>query len=341
MSTTLSEPFAFALDAALEARRPAEVRGSGRSDVRMLVTDKETGEITHRRFEDLPALVRPGDLLVVNNSGTLPAAVVTRQGLRVHFSSVRPDGSWLVELRDRDKPYLGDVLGRIVDLPGSYQLYLERRFGKRLWVVRPPFASVPDYLARYGRPISYSYVEEQWPIGAYQTVFATVPGSAEMPSAARPFTSEIVTRLVSAGVGIAPVTLHTGVASLESDEDPYPEWFEVGEYTARAVNTAKAAGGRVIAVGTTVVRALESAVEKSTAEDGRVVGTSGHTERIISPANPVAVVDGLLTGFHEPRSTHLSMLEAICPTALLRDSYEAAIGGKYLWHEFGDVHLIA
>lgn len=336
MSTTLTSPFEFALDAALEADRPAEARGSARSDVRMLVTDKATGRIAHRRFEDLPSLVRPGDLLVVNNSTTLPASVATRQGWRVHFSSTRPDGSWLVELRDRDRPYLGEVPGRLVDLAGGVSLYLERRFGKRLWVTRPPVPSVPEYLARHGRPIRYSYVDRDWPLSAYQTAFATVPGSAEMPSAARPFTPEVVTRLVSAGVGIAPITLHTGVASLESDEDPYPEWFEVGEYTARLVSATREAGGRVIAVGTTAVRALESAVV-----EGRVVARSGHTERVVSPANPVAVVDGLLTGFHEPRSTHLSMLEAICETGLLRDSYTAAIEQRYLWHEFGDVHLIA
>ncbi|THV28966.1 S-adenosylmethionine:tRNA ribosyltransferase-isomerase [Glycomyces paridis] len=336
MSATLESPFGFALDAALEADRPAEERGLLRSDVRMLVTDKATGAIEHAAFDSLPALVRPGDLLVVNNSATLPAAVSTRQGLRVHFSSTRPDGSWLVELRDRDRPHLGEVQGRTVDLPGGVSLYLERRFGKRLWVTRPPVPSVPEYLARYGRPIRYSYVATDRPLSAYQTAFATVPGSAEMPSAARPFTPEIVTRLVSAGVGIAPITLHTGVASLESDEDPYPEWFEVGEYTARQVNATREAGGRVIAVGTTAVRALESAVS-----EGRVVAASGHTERIVSTAHPVEVVDGLLTGFHEPRSTHLSMLEAICETELLRASYEAAIGARYLWHEFGDVHLIA
>ncbi|WP_030160157.1 S-adenosylmethionine:tRNA ribosyltransferase-isomerase [Glycomyces sp. NRRL B-16210] len=336
MSATLTSPFEFALEAAMEADRPAEARGSARSDVRMLVTDKATGTIGHHRFEELAALVRPGDLLVVNNSTTLPASVATRQGWRVHFSSTRPDGSWLVELRDRDKPYLGEVLGRIVDLPGGVSLYLERRFGKRLWVTRPPVASVPEYLARHGRPIRYSYVDRDWPLSAYQTAFATVPGSAEMPSAARPFTPEIVTRLVSAGVGIAPITLHTGVASLESDEDPYPEWFEVGAYTARLVNATREAGGRVIAVGTTAVRALESAVA-----GGRVVAKSGHTDRIVSPARPVEVVDGLLTGLHEPKSTHLSMLEAICETELLRDSYTAAIEARYLWHEFGDVHLIA
>jgi S-adenosylmethionine:tRNA ribosyltransferase-isomerase len=336
MSTTLTSPFDFALDAALEADQPAEARGTSRSDVRLLVSDKATGAIGHRHFEDLRALVRPGDLLVVNNSATLPAAVTTRQGLRVHFSSTRPDGSWLVELRDRDKPYPGEVPGGIADLPGGVSLRLERRFGKRLWVTRPPIESVPEYLARHGRPIRYSYVDRAWPLSAYQTAFATVPGSAEMPSAARPFTPEIVTGLVSAGVGIAPVTLHTGVASLESDEDPYPEWFEVGAYTARAVNAAKAAGARVIAVGTTAVRALESAVAGH-----EVVAASGHTDRIVSRANPVRVVDGLLTGFHEPKSTHLSMLEAIGDTELLRESYAAAIEARYLWHEFGDVHLIA
>jgi S-adenosylmethionine:tRNA ribosyltransferase-isomerase len=336
MSTTLTSPFEFALDAALEADQPAETRRTSRSDVRLLVSDKTSGEIRHHHFEDLPALVRPGDLLVVNNSATLPAAVPTRQGLRVHFSSTRPDGSWLVELRDRDKPFLGEVPGGIGDLPGKGPLRLERRFGKRLWVTRPAIDSVPDYLARHGRPIRYSYVDRAWPLNAYQTAFATVPGSAEMPSAARPFTPEIVTRLVSAGVGIAPLTLHTGVASLESDEDPYPEWFEVSDYTARNVNAAKESGGRVIAVGTTAVRALESAVV-----DGEVVAASGHTDRLISPANPVQVVDGLLTGFHEPRSTHLSMLEALTDTDLLRDSYTAAIEARYLWHEFGDVHLIA
>ncbi|GAB3237811.1 S-adenosylmethionine:tRNA ribosyltransferase-isomerase [Glycomyces halotolerans] len=338
MSTTLSSPFDFALDAALEADRPAERRGwaSSRSDVRLLSTDKATGEIGHHRFADLGSLVRPGDLLVVNNSATLPASVPTKHGWKLHFSSTREDGSWLVELRDGPRPYLGEVPGGVVHLPGGVRLVLEERFGKRLWVTRPPVESVPDYLAEHGKPIRYSYVDRDWPIETYQTVFATVPGSAEMPSAARPFTAPIVTRLISAGVGIAPITLHTGVASLESDEDPYPEWFEVGEYTARAVNAARASGGRVIAVGTTAVRALESAVE-----GGAVAPASGHTDRIVSPAEPPAVVDGLLTGFHEPRSTHLSMLEALCETELLRESYAAAIEGRYLWHEFGDVHLIA
>ena len=338
MSTALTSPFSFALDAALEADRPAEARGSdsSRSDVRMLFTDKRGRTIAHHRFDDLPALVRPGDLLVVNNSATLPSSVPTEHGWRLHFSSTMPDGAWLVELRDGPRPYLGEVPDRTVRLPGGARLLLEERFGRRLWVTRPPIESVPGYLARHGEPIRYPYVDRDWPIETYQTVFATVPGSAEMPSAARPFTEQIVTGLVANGVGIAPVTLHTGVASLESDEDPYPEWFEVGDWTARTVNATRAAGGRVIAVGTTAVRALESAVE-----GGVAAPASGHTDRTVSPAEPPRLVDGLLTGFHEPRSTHLSMLESICETDLLRESYEAAIGDRYLWHEFGDVHLIA
>lgn len=336
MRTALASPFAFALEAALEAREPAEVRGASRADVRLLVTDKAAGTVAHRSFGDLPALIRPGDLLVVNNSATLPASVPTEDGLRVHFSSTRPDGSWLVELRDGLGPHLGEVPGGAVRLPGGVRLSLVERFGKRLWVTRPPLGSVPEYLERHGEPIRYSYVDRAWPLSAYQTVFGTVAGSAEMPSAARPFTAEMVTGLVSAGVGVAPITLHTGVASLESEEDPYPEWFEVGEHTAGAVNAARASGGRVIAVGTTVVRALESAVR-----DGAVAAASGHTGRIVSPDDPPVAVDGLLTGLHEPRSTHLSMLEALCETDLLRESYAAAVEERYLWHEFGDVHLIA
>ena len=214
-----------------------------------------------------PELLRPGDLLVVNNSGTLPAAVPVSDGLSVHFSTVMPDGGWLVELRlgsarhDWDAgtvPYRGGTAGDQLLLPGGALLRLGGRFTERLWRARLSTAVVP-YLLRYGSPIRYSYVRQGWPIEAYQTVFATVPGSAEMPSAARPFSPEIVTRLVSRGVTIAPITLHTGVSSLEGNEDPYPEVYDVPPATARLVTMTRAHGGRVIAAGTTVVRALETA----------------------------------------------------------------------------------
>jgi S-adenosylmethionine:tRNA ribosyltransferase-isomerase len=203
--------------------------------------------------------------------------------------------------------------------------------------VRLSTAVVP-YLLRHGSYIHYSYVERDWPGQAYQTVFAAIPGSAEMPSASRPFTPEMITRLVVRGVTIAPLTLHTGVSSLEGDEQPYPEPFDVPPATARLVNTARRAGGRVIAVGTTVVRALESAALNDPAAELRAA--SGWTHHVVTPETGVRVVDGLFTGLHEPRSSHLRMLNAFAGEPLLRRCYAAAIEHEYLWHEFGDVHLL-
>jgi S-adenosylmethionine:tRNA ribosyltransferase-isomerase len=188
----------------------------------------------------------------------------------------------------------------------------------------------------FGAPIRYGYVRRAWPISYYQTVFATQPGSAEMPSAARPFTDRLVSRLVSAGVRFAPILLHTGVASPEAHERPYPERFSVSDNTARVVNEAKAAGGRIIAVGTTAVRALESAVDDA----GSVRAAHGWTDLIVTAAPGVRVVDGLLTGFHEPRASHLDMLAAITDRELLDTAYAKAIRDGYLWHEFGDVNLL-
>jgi S-adenosylmethionine:tRNA ribosyltransferase-isomerase len=220
---------------------------------------------------------------------------------------------------------------------GGATVTLLRRHTDRLWVARLDLGmSVADYLHRHGRPIRYSYVDRDWPLPVYQTAFATVPGSAEMPSAARPFTPELVARLVAAGVRIAPITLHTGVASPEAHEKPYAEWFDVPDATADLVNHTRAKGRRIIAVGTTVVRALESAAD----EEGNVRPVSGWTELVITPERGVRAVDGLLTGFHEPEASHLLMLTAVAGAELLRVSYEAAMEEGYLWHEFGDVNLI-
>jgi S-adenosylmethionine:tRNA ribosyltransferase-isomerase len=170
----------------------------------------------------------------------------------------------------------------------------------------------------------------------YQNVYATQPGSAEMPSAGRPFTPEVITGLVAKGVGVAPVVLHTGVASLEADELPYPERMTVPEPTAQQVKCAHRGGHRVIAVGTTVVRALETAGE----DDGTVRAYDGWTDLVISPDHGVRVVDGMITGWHEPASSHLMMLEAIAGRGLLQTSYEEARAQGFRWHEFGDTHLI-
>ncbi|GIH70245.1 S-adenosylmethionine:tRNA ribosyltransferase-isomerase [Sphaerimonospora thailandensis] len=337
----------FALTPPLEAHEPPEARGLRRDGIRLLVSRRDTGQITHHAFTDLPSVLSAGDLLVVNNSATLPAAVRLDR-LVVHFSTELPSGEWLVELRRRTatatEPYSGAEPREWLPLPDGAMLHLIAKETPRLWRATLD-RDVPSYLAEHGRPIRYGYVPRDWPIGDYQTVFGVEAGSAEMPSAGRPFTAELVTALVSRGIAIAPVTLHTGVASPEKDEPPYAERFSVSPQTARLVNLTRASGGRVIAVGTTVVRALESAAAQSPdaaarGPAGPVRAASGWTSHIVTPQGGVRVVDGLLTGLHEPRSSHLLMLSAIAGTELLARSYETALREEYLWHEFGDTHLI-
>jgi S-adenosylmethionine:tRNA ribosyltransferase-isomerase len=322
----------------------------------MLVGSRTVLELSQHVVIDLPHVLRPGDLLVVNNSGTLPAALEGRlaDGARVavHVSSAEPGagGEHLVELRrprhGTSVPFGGLVPsparpGLELSLPVGGALQLTGSFTARLWYARFRLPSrggesVAAYLAQHGKPIRYSYVDRDWPLSAYQTVFAVEPGSSEMPSAARPFTPELVAALVSRGVLIAPITLHTGVASPEAHEAPYAERYKVPESTAHLVNHVRASGGRVVAIGTTAVRALESAV----GSDGLVHAADGWTDLIITPQRGVRAVDGLLTGWHEPRASHLLMLEAVAGRPLLDLCYAEAIREGYLWHEFGDVNLL-
>lgn len=338
--------------AELSARVPAEQRGPGRGrdDVRMLVS--RGTQVTHHAFRDLPELLRAGDVLVVNTSPTLAAAVdgrIAYARVVVHFSTRGDDGRWAVELRDPDgggttRARGGGPAGLRVRLPGGVRLTLEEPLspgGGRLWWARvAPGGAVRGLLREHGRPIRYSYTERDQPLSVYQTVFALPSadgsGSAEMPSAARPFTAGLVAELVSRGVQFAPVTLHTGVASAEVHEPPYPERFSVPGASARLIDAARAGGGRVIAVGTTAVRAVESAV----GADGAVRARAGWTDLVVTPARGVRVVDGLLTGLHEPQASHLLMLEAVAGRDAIAGGYDEAVRGLYLWHEFGDVHLI-
>jgi S-adenosylmethionine:tRNA ribosyltransferase-isomerase len=337
----------FTLPPEREAHEPPEARGVARDGVALMVSRRAAGEISHHAFADLPALLLPGDLLVVNSSATLPAAVpVTGVPLAVHFSTPLPDGDWLVELRAVQEtataPYGSGSAGQRLELPGGAVLTLGARFTGRLWRARLSTAVVP-YLLRHGEPIRYSYVRRPWPIEDYQTVFGTTPGSAEMPSASRPFTPEMVTGLVARGVTFAPITLHTGVSSLEGDEAPYPEPYDVPPATARLVNLTRRHGGRVIALGTTVVRALETAARVAGPAAGPLVSpAAGWTEHIVTPepGHRLLAVDGLITGLHEPRSSHLRMLAAFHGRELLGRCYAEATDRGYLWHEFGDLHLL-
>jgi S-adenosylmethionine:tRNA ribosyltransferase-isomerase len=332
----------IALDrlARAEAHEPPEARGDGRDDVALLVASRHDDELVHSRFRDLSRFLEPGDVLVVNISATLPAALDARLGnerVELWLSTPLTDGMWLVELRTRARqPHLPPAAGTRVVLQGGARAEVIGREG-RFAVVRLDLpVTLAAYLHRYGRPVRYGYVPERWPVGAYQTVFAREPGSAEMPSAGRPFTAELVTELVTQGVLFAPVVLHTGLSSPERGEGPFPERYRVPAASARLVNAVRWWGGRVIAVGTTAVRALESVADV----DGTVSEGKGWTELVVTSARGLRAVDGLLTGWHEPGSSHLQLLEAVAGPDLLARSYRAALEHGYLWHEFGDLHLI-
>lgn len=328
----------FTLPPSLEAHEPPEARGLRRDQVRLLVSQYGDDRIAHARFDALPDFLQPGDLLVANDSATLPAALTARRAdgstLALHLSTRLLEALWVAEPRKTEV-----TAGEVLRLPGDGTATLLACYddSARLWVARLDLpAPFLEYLSQWGRPIAYPYVPDPWPLSTYQTVYAREPGSAEMPSAGRAFSKDVLIRLAQKGVGFATLTLHTGVASLEAHERPYDEPFTVPATTAEAVNAARLGGRRVIAVGTTVVRALESATD----ERGRVIPTRGWTDLVVTPERGVTIVDGLLTGFHEPEATHLAMLSAVAGRAHLELTYRAALDGGYLWHEFGDLHLI-
>jgi len=335
VSVTPAGP-AFALPPELEAREPAEARGLARDEVRLLVTTRGAGE-TVATFRDLTRFLREGDLLVVNDSATLPAAVDARsedgRELVLHFSTHVAGTLWIVEPRGvLERPQrLELAAGASVTLLATVEAN-----ATRLWFARVDTdETVVEYLHSHGRPIRYAYLQREFPLEQYQTIFGRVPGSAEMPSAARPFTPRVLDLLARCGVMLSALTLHAGVSSQEAHEAPYAEPYAVPAATARAVNAARREGRRVIAIGTTVVRALESAVR-----DGEVTAAGGTTDLVVTRERGLRAVDGLLTGLHEPRASHLRILEALLGDDELERAYRVAFEANLLWHEFGDVHLI-
>ncbi|HLL78297.1 MAG TPA: S-adenosylmethionine:tRNA ribosyltransferase-isomerase [Ktedonobacteraceae bacterium] len=376
LSGILDSALPFELPPELEASEPPEARGLARDEVRLMVSHYSDDRVQHAQFRDLPSFIEPGDLLVINTSATLNAALPAMRAdgsqCELHLSTHLPDDRWTVEIRTRFEAgsaplydaYAGETLqlpaGVIVTLIAPYlrnndthtslqtgtelaPLCAQSKGHSRLWLARLSLPGdlhdvhdVHDYLARYGSPIRYRYVPKSWPLSYYQTAYATQPGSAEMPSAGRAFTPELLTRLVAQGVIIAPLLLHTGVASLEEHEPPYAEYYRVSPETARQVDLAREAGKRVIAVGTTVVRALESVTDAQ----GITHPGEGWTELVITPQRGIRAINAILTGLHEPRASHLAMLEALAGRAHLSITYAEALRERYLWHEFGDLHLI-
>ncbi|MBI1280988.1 MAG: S-adenosylmethionine:tRNA ribosyltransferase-isomerase [Anaerolineaceae bacterium] len=347
----LTDTLDFELPPELEATVPPEARGLTRDSVKLMVSYPADNRVIHTQFNKIADFLVAGDVVVINTSGTLNAAFSAKRSdgkaFAIHLSTHLPTDEWIIEVRQPDdigtKPFFEAQVGEVYQLSGGGNVTLIEPFGVplngriRLWRAELKLPMTLDtYLKHYGNPIRYRYVPQSWDSRYYQTVYVTEMGSAEMPSAGRAFTPEIITQLCAKGVLVVPLLLHTGVSSMEEHELPYAEYYGLPAVTARVINLAHENGGRVIAVGTTVVRTLETVVD----ETGLVHAGEGWTETIVTPQRGVKVVDGLLSGLHEPKATHLAMLEALAPRQHLAKAYGEALEQSYLWHEFGDLHLI-
>ena len=355
MNTPLST-IEFSLPPELEASAPPEARGLRRDQVRLMVSNYSTNHVEHTRFHNFHKFLNEGDVLVINTSRTRNSALLATRSdgtlFELHLSIHFDDDLWTVEVRSMDEAgktkHFEDVhAGETLNLPGDATAILQEPYvsdcnentkpSETLWLARVHFPTdVDEYLTRHGFPIRYNYVKERWPLSFYQTVYATEPGSAEMPSAGRPFTPRLLKRLESKGIKIAPLILHTGISNLETHEPPYKEYYRVTEETVQIINEARATGKRIVAVGTTAIRALETV----TNGDGITHAGEGWTCLVVTPQRGLRAVDALLTGMHEPEASHLAMLEALAGEAHIKIAYQAALRKGYLWHEFGDLHLI-
>lgn len=356
MASTPLSLIEFSLPPEMEASAPPEARGLRRDQVRLMVSNYSTDQVKHTRFYNLDKYLNKGDVIVINTSRTRNSALLASRAdgtaLELHLSIHFDDDLWTVELRTVDE--LGKTKhfdnardGEVLSLPGGAAAFLQGPYisdciehsppSETLWLAKLSFPiPVDDYLEQYGYPIRYNYVKEKWPLSFYQTVYATEPGSAEMPSAGRPFTPKLMKRLASKGIKIAPLILHTGVSNIETHEPPYKEFYRVTEETARMVNEAHLSGHRVVAVGTTAIRALESV----TNGDGTTHAGEGWTCLVVTPQRGLRAVDALITGMHEPKASHLAILEALAGRDHIQLAYAEALRKGYLWHEFGDLHLI-
>jgi S-adenosylmethionine:tRNA ribosyltransferase-isomerase len=348
-------PFSFTLPMELVAKEPPERRGIARDAVRLMVIDRSENRIYHTHFYRIGKFLLPGDLMVFNTSRTIPASLmgyVRPAGplIEVRLAEHLLDGSWLALLRCQqdDNPFSCSFSkGMQIEFAQGLvaKVYNQDERIQRLWKIRFSKSGIELYnsLYRIGQPIRYEYVSKPWDLDYYQTVYATNPGSAEMPSAGRPFTWKLLFELRRNDINTAYISLHTGLSSymdpeLDQRYIASEEEYFISSKTAEQINKTHDIGGRIIAVGTTVVRALETAALYS--NKGSVKAGHDYTSLHIDANHKVKAVDGLLTGLHEPEASHLDLLTAFLPAERIRQAYDEAIQRKYLWHEFGDMNLI-
>lgn len=362
---------------------PARAPRERRSDARLLAVDAGSGQHADLLVTDLPKLLRPSDLLVVNDAATVPASLhgqVVESTLE-SSAEARSAGAAKVELRLAGfaAPVPGesadDAFWAVLFGAGDWRTPTEHRpspprvaVGTRIALSGALFAEVLEVspisprllrvrfslrgaalwaaLYAHGKPVQYSYLHEEIALWSVQTVYAARPWAVELPSAGRPLSWEILLRLRQAGVELAWLTHAAGLSSTgEPALDaalPLPERYEIPDTTALLIARTRRRGGRVIAVGTTVVRALEGAARAAAASgSGALLAPSGITDLVLEPQSRLRIVDGILTGIHSPEESHFRLLAAFSPLALLRKSWEHASATGYLCHEFGDLSLIA
>jgi S-adenosylmethionine:tRNA ribosyltransferase-isomerase len=348
----LTDEFDYDLPRDLVAQTPPPRR----EDARLLVLDRAGGDVAHRGIVDLPDLLRAGDLLVVNDTRVIPARLLARRatGGRIEVfllraSSDAPD-SWTAMVRAGGRIREGESV-EVED--GAGRIRLLRRSGPGEWLVAGEVDPLRTIMERAGHVPLPPYIrrEDHDPREAidrerYQTVFARRPGAVAAPTAGLHLTEDLLARLARRGVGLARVTLHVGVGTFKpietervEDHAMHEERYEVPAETAEAVRRTRAAGGRIVAVGTTSMRALESGAASSA--DGLPVAGAGATSLYITPGYAFRVVDALLTNFHLPRSTLLVLVSAFAGRERALAAYRAAVAERYRFFSYGDAMLIS
>ena len=353
-TATKSMAYNFYLPDYLQRPKPTETRGIPRDEIRLMVSNISNNHIEHTIFRNIGEYLRPDDVLVINTTGTLntPLKAMTKDGIsvKVHLSSKQKDNHWAVALRKATENEIenfhtvhqGEFLaldgGGSVEIIQPYCSKNSHQQHLQLWETKIHIeGDLQNYLDENTTPIFPNYIREQYPQSYYQTVFAKEMGSTQLASGGRGFTASLLTRLIAKGIQVVPVLLHIG-GGIENigKPGPFEEYYQVSEVTANTINKARKAGKRIIAIGTTVVRALETVANK----DGFIKSGEGKTNKFITPEQGVYAIDGLVTGLQSPKASHLLLIEALTGRQHLEICYQEGIEQSYQWHKFGDVHLI-